>query len=72
MICVLHGDLLRDSFDSFEEGIELILKHLFDSEEVLSDLLMEIMIGRDNLLCFPVGIEEKFSDFLIDEILGLI
>lgn len=69
---ILHRDLLWNSFDSLEERIELVLEHLFDREKMFSDLLVKIMIGRDDILCLCVGSQEEFSDFLIDEILGLI
>ena len=69
---ILHRDLLWNSFDSLEECIELVLEHLFDREKMFSDLLVKIMIGRDDILCLCVGCKEEFSDFLVDEILGLI
>ncbi len=68
----LHSDLLWNSLDSFEEGIELILKHLFLLEEFICKSRVEVSIGSDDLLREGIGIEEESSYLQIDEILCLI
>ena len=72
MIRGLHRYFLRYPVYSFEECIEIILKHLFYREEMGRDLLMEILIPCDDRLRLSIRCEEESSHFRVDEVLSLI
>ena len=68
----LHSYLRRHTCKPLEEGIKLVFEHLFASEELIRDLLMEITITRDDLLRLSVCSAEELTDLRVDEILSLI
>ena len=68
----LHSYLRRHTCKPLEEGIKLVFEHLFASEELIRDLLVEVTIARDDLLRLSVCSEEELTNLRVDEILSLI